>query len=47
MAGISHVLQTKLLYGLFNKDNLHEVHEGPQYDSFFSRMFLNLYNSIQ
>ena len=22
-------------YGLFNKDNLHEVHEGPQYDSFF------------
>ena len=34
-------------YGLFNKDNLHEVHEGPQYDSFFSMMFLNLYNSVQ
>ena len=34
-------------YGLFNKDNLHEVHEGPQYDIFFSRMFLHLYKSTQ
>ena len=36
MAGISHgTTDQAASYELFNKDNLHEVHEGPQYDSFF------------
>ena len=34
-------------YGIFNKDNLHEVHEGPQYNKKKSRMFLHLYKSTQ
>ena len=36
MAGISHgTTDQAAIYGLFNKDNLHEVHEGTQYQFFF------------